>query len=163
MAPPRTPRTVPASRYEEEERVGNRRVLLVAAAIALLVAVPVGVSVGMSWVDLPWSDAPAKSTPEWVAVPQLRATTIDGAVVKARVALDVESAAARSAIQRSIQQVGLVLEISVASRSEEQVRAPGGIAMLSDDMRKRLNRYLEAEGSDVVKAVAIQDLIVNPQ
>jgi flagellar basal body-associated protein FliL len=158
-----SPRTVPPSRYEEDERAGNRRVLLAAAAIALLVAVPIGASVGLSWVDLPWSEPEAKVVPEWVAVPQLRATTIDGAVVKARVALDVESAAARNAIQRRIQQVGLVLEISVASRSEGQVRAPDGIAALSDDMRTRLNRYLEAEGTGVVKAVAIQDLIVNPQ
>jgi len=160
MAPPRT---VPPSRYEEDERTGNRRVLFAAAAVALLVALPVGVSVGMSWVDLPWSAAETKVVPEWVAVPQLRATTIDGAVVKARVALDVESAAVRSAIQRRIQQVGLVLEVSVASRSEEQVRATDGLAALSDDMRVRLNRYLEAEGPGVVKAVAIQDLIVNPQ
>lgn len=160
MPPPRA--AVP-SPLDDDERTSNRRVWLVTGVIALLIALPVGVSVGMSWVDLPWSNSDARAVPEWVTLPQLRVTTIDGAVVKARVALDVESASARTAIQRSTQQVGLLLEVSVASRSKEQVRSAEGIAQLSQDMRRRLNRYLESEGADVVKAVAIQDLIVNPQ
>jgi flagellar basal body-associated protein FliL len=158
-----TPRNAPASRFEADERVSNRRILLVAGVIAALIALPVGVSVGMAWLDMPWEDAEAKPVPEWVSLPALRVTTIDGAVVKARVALDVDSASARSTIQRRTQQVGLLLEVSVASRSKEQVRSPDGIAQLSEDMRTRLNHYLEAEGANVVKAVVIQDLIVNPQ
>jgi hypothetical protein len=142
---------------------GNRRIWLVTAAIGLLIALPVGVSIGLSWVDLPWSNSDARSAPDWVGVPQVRATTIDGAVVKARVALDVQSAAARTTIQRRTQQVGLLLEVSVASHTREQIRSPQGIAQLAQDMRSRLNSYLESEGVDVVKAVAIQDLIVNPQ
>ena len=160
MAPPRT---APPSRPLDDERIGNRRILLVAGVIAALVALPVGVSVGLSWVDMPWDDAQVKVVPEWVSVPALRVTTIDGAVVKARVSLDVESASARSTIQRRTQQVGLLLEVSVASRSKEQIRSPDGIAQLSEDMRTRLNRYLASEGAGVVRAVAIQDLIVNPQ
>jgi len=158
-----TPRTAPPSRLDDDEPTSNRRILLVAGVIAALIALPVGVSVGMSWVDVPWSDGDAKVAPEWVALPALRVTTVDGAVVKARIALDVESASARSTIQRRTQQVGLLLEVSMASRSKEQIRAPGGIAQLSEDMRTRLNRYLESDGTGVVRAVAIQDLIVNPQ
>ena len=150
----------PANNSELQRRE-RRRPYLVAAAIALVVLVPIGVSIGMSWVELPW-DAPSEGrvTPDWVPMPQVRATTSDGSVVKARVALDVDGAAARSTIQRSTQQVGLVLEVAVASHTRAQIRAPDGIQVLADDMRDRLNAYL---GSDAVNAVAIQDLIVNPQ
>lgn len=161
MASPRPPAPLPLPAADEGSN--NRRIYVVSAVIAALIALPVGVSVGMSWVDLPWSNADSHATPDWVGLPPLRATTIDGAVVKARVALDVDSATARNAIQRRTQQVGLLLEVSVASRSKEQIRSPEGIAQLSQDMRKRLNDYLETEGVDVVKSVAIQDLIVNPQ
>ena len=159
MASPRAP----AAPAPSDDRAGNRRVYIVSAVIAALVAVPVGVSVGMSWVDLPWSNAESRATPEWVALPQLRATTIDGVGVKARVALDIDSVTGRNAIQRRTQQVALLLEVSVASRSKAQIRSPEGIEDLSRDMRRRLNQYLESEGTDVVRAVAIQDLIVNPQ
>jgi flagellar basal body-associated protein FliL len=130
----------------------------------VVVALPVGVAVAMAWVELPWVQSePVAATPDWVTLPQLRATTTDGAVVKARVALDVDGVAARTAIQRRTQQVGLLLEVSVASRTHDEIRSPDGIESLSKDMRQRLNRYLEGEGANVVRSVAIQDLIVNPQ
>lgn len=154
-------RPEPAHDAQRRERI---RLFVIAASIGALIVVPVGVAVGMSWVELPWV-APAESVavPDWVPLPQVRATTIDGSVVKARVALDVGSAAARGTIQRRTQQVGLVLEVAVASRTRDEIRAPRGIEQLSADMRTRLNQYLESEGINVVKAVAIQDLIVNPQ
>ena len=160
MASPRVP--IQTASFDDE-RKRNQRVWLVSVAIAVVIALPVGVSIGMKWVDLPWSDAEVSATPEWVALPQLRATTLDGTAVKARVALDVESASARLAIQQRTQQVGLLLEVSVASRSKAQIRSPEGIARLSTDMRVRLNQYLESEGTPAVRSVAIQDLIVNPQ
>jgi flagellar basal body-associated protein FliL len=160
MAPPRVP--IQTATFDDE-RTRNRRVWVVSAAIAAVIALPVGVSVGMKWVDLPWTESQERAVPEWVPLPQLRATTIDGSVVKARVALDVESAAVRGTIQRRTQQVGLLLEVSVASRSKEQIRSPEGIEALSRDMRKRLNDYLESEADNAVRSVAIQDLIVNPQ
>ncbi len=162
MASPRAPIPIQTASFNDE-RTRNRRVWAVSAAIAVLVALPVGVSVGMKWVDLPWVDAPERAVPQWVALPQLRATTLDGSVVKARVALDVESAAVRGTIQRRTQQVGLLLEVSVASRSKAQLRSPEGIALLGRDMRTRLNDYLASEADHAVRAVAIQDLIVNPQ
>lgn len=160
MAPPRIPIQT-ASFIDERSR--NRRVWIVSGVIAIVIALPIGVSVGMKWVDMPWSDAQERAVPEWVALPQLRATTLDGSVVKARVALDVDSSAVRGTIQRRVQQVGLLLEVSVASRSKEQIRSPDGIEDLSRDMRERLNHYLESEADNAVRAVAIQDLIVNPQ
>lgn len=159
---PATPPSIPA-----EEAPDTRRLVLIALAVTALVAVPIGVAVGLSWVDLPWSDAaPARPVPDWVSLPQIRATTVDGTVVKARVALDVPGAVAKNAIQRNTQQVGLLLEVSIAQQTREQIGSPKGIARLSDDMRDRLNAYLGAGAGDedaAVKSVAIQDLLVKPQ
>jgi len=140
------------------------RLFLIAAAVTALFVLPIGVAVGMSWVDLPWTaPSQARAEPDWVALPQVRATTLDGNVVKARVALDVAGAGARGTIQRNTQQVGLVLETAVAAHTREQIRSAEGIERLSGVMRDRLNEYLESEGDRVVRSVAIQDLIVNPQ
>lgn len=144
----------------------TRRSLVIVAALTALVAVPVGVSLGMNWVDLPWSEASkVQAAPEWLALPTVRATTSDGTVVKARVALDVSNSAARSAIQRNVQQVGLLLEVSIAQQSRAQIGSAQGIPHLAQDMRDRLNEYLDAETSNEppVKSVAIQDLLVKPQ
>ena len=155
-----TPPSTPA-----EQGTDNRRLVLIAVTVTALLAVPIGVSVGMSWVDLPWSKVePVKAAPDWVNLPQVRATTIDGTVVKARVALDVPGTVAKNTIQRNTQQVGLLLEVSIAQQTREQIGSPKGITRLSDDMRDRLNAYLGGEGDDVaVKSVAIQDLLVKPQ
>ncbi|MFT3953900.1 MAG: hypothetical protein QM722_05745 [Piscinibacter sp.] len=143
----------------------NRRNTIVVAILAALVALPVGVSVGMSWVDLPWNEPPpAKAMPDWVSLPQVRATTVDGTVVKARVALDVQDSDAKAQIQRNVQQVGLLLEVSIAQQTREQIGSPEGIPRLAEDMRDRLNAYLGDDSEDAaVKSVAIQDLLVKPQ
>ncbi|QTN22742.1 hypothetical protein HZ992_21865 [Rhizobacter sp. AJA081-3] len=148
-----------------EPGTDNRRLVLIAVAVTALLAVPIGISVGMSWVDLPWSNVePVKAAPDWVNLPQVRATTVDGTVVKARVALDVPGAVAKNTIQRNTQQVGLLLEVSIAQQTREQIGSPKGITRLSDDMRERLNAYLGGEGDEAaVKSVAIQDLLVKPQ
>ena len=142
-----------------------RRNLLVVAVVATLIALPVGVSVGMSWVDLPWNEpVPVKAAPDWVSLPQVRATTIDGTVVKARVALDVQGGDAKSQIQRNVQQVGLLLEVSIAQQTRAQIGSPQGIPRLAEDMRDRLNAYLGNDSEDAaVRSVAIQDLLVKPQ
>ena len=121
--------------------------MLIAVAVTALLAVPIGISVGMSWVELPWSNVePVKAAPEWVNLPQVRATTIDGTVVKARVALDVPGAVAKNTIQRNTQQVGLLLEVSIAQQTREQIGSPKGITRLSDDMRDRLERLPRRRG-----------------
>lgn len=143
----------------------NRRNLIVVAMLGALVAMPVGISVGMSWVDLPWNEpVPARAAPDWVSLPQVRATTVDGTVVKARVALDVQGSDARSQIQRNVQQVGLLLEVSIAQQTRAQIGSPQGIPRLAEDMRDRLNAYLGDDGEEAaVRSVAIQDLLVKPQ
>lgn len=143
----------------------TRRSVFIVAVLTALVAVPVGVSLGMKWVDMPWSEpSRAQPAPDWVALPLVRATTADGTVVKARVALDVPTRSARSAIERNVQQVGLVLEVSLAQQTRAQIGSAAGIPRLADDMRERLNAYLGGSAeAPAVKSVAIQDLLVNPQ
>ncbi len=143
----------------------TKRTLLVVAVVTALISVPVGVSVGMSWVDMPWSEAShSRAVPDWVTLPMVRATTSDGTVVKARVALDVADSSAKSTIQRNVQQVGLLLEVSIAQQTRAQIGSTQGIPRLAEDMRDRLNAYLESDAEDpLVKSVAIQDLLVKPQ
>lgn len=143
----------------------TRRSLFIVAVLTALVAVPVGVSVGMKWVDMPWSEpSRVQAAPDWLALPLVRATTSDGTVVKARVALDVADNAAKSTIQRNVQQVGLLLEVSIAQQTRAQIGSTQGIPRLAEDMRDRLNEYLDGdEAAPPVKSVAIQDLLVKPQ
>lgn len=143
-----------------------RRSLVIVVALTALVAVPVGVSVGMNWVDMPWSEpVRTQAAPDWVPLPTVRATTSDGTVVKARVALDVADNAAKSTIQRNVQQVGLLLEVSIAQQTRAQIGSAQGIPRLAEDMRDRLNDYLDGDEAEVppVRSVAIQDLLVKPQ
>jgi flagellar basal body-associated protein FliL len=151
------PDDIPAS-------IDARRLWLIGAAVAAALFVPLGVAFSLAWVEMPWASADGRPTPEWVTLPQLRATTSDGVVVRARVALDVPGTLLKGTIQRNTQQVGLLLELSVASRSRADLGGPDGIAALSQDMRTRLNHYLGvAEGDAGVQSVAIQDLLIKPQ
>ncbi len=144
--------------------IDARRLWLIGAGVAALLLVPIGIAASLAWVELPWNDAESRAVPEWVALPQLRATTSDGTVVRARVALDVPSTLVKAQIQRNTQQVGLLLELSVAARTRAELGAPEGIRALSEDMRERLNAYLGVgEGEKGVSSVAIQDLLVKPQ
>lgn len=144
--------------------IDARRLWLIGAGVAALLLVPIGIAASLAWVELPWNDAESRAAPEWVALPQLRATTSDGTVVRARVALDVPGTMVKAQIQRNTQQVGLLLELSVAARTRAELGAPEGIRALSEDMRERLNAYLGVgEGEKGVSSVAIQDLLVKPQ
>lgn len=139
----------------------SRRLLATALVVLGIVGVPLAVAVGLSWVEMPWSTSDGRATPEWVTLPQLRATTSDGTVVRARVALDVPSTLLKSTIQRNTQQVGLLLELSVAARSRAELGGTDGIRGLGDDMRSRLNEYLGVDPGDPgVRSVAIQDLLI---
>ncbi|MBX3604446.1 MAG: flagellar basal body-associated FliL family protein [Piscinibacter sp.] len=142
-----------------------RRLWLIGAGLAAVLLVPLGAAVGLSWVEMPWAENDGRTPPpEWVALPQLRATTSDGVVVRARVALDVPGTLLKNTIQRNTQQVGLLLELSVASRTRAELGSPDGMSTLSQDMRTRLNAYLGVEdGEPGVQSVAIQDLLVKPQ
>jgi hypothetical protein len=152
-SPQRTAAEAAAARSE------RRRAAVVAVVVVGVIAVPVAVSVVISWGDVSWPGR--TSTPLWVALPQVRATTNDGVIVKARVAVDAPDSSA--AIQRRTQQVGLVLEGSIAAHTRGQLAGAPGIARLSGDMEGRLNGYLADQGVAPVRSLAIQDLYVTPR
>jgi flagellar basal body-associated protein FliL len=149
---------------DDDSTPSSSRLVTAAAAVALVIGLPIGIAIGMAAVETPWSpkSGAAAPPPEWIAMPALRATTRDGTAVRARVALDVQSSLIKATIQRNTQQVGLLLEVSVASHNREQLRSAEGIQGLSDDMRGRINDYLGGD-DEAVRSVAIQDLLVKPQ
>jgi len=138
----------------------KRSLTLVVGVLSALLALPLGVALGAAWIDMFGPTPSARAVPQWVTPGTVRATTNDGTAVKARVALDVGSSASRDAVQRRMQQVGLVLEVSVGSHRRRELTGAQGIQNLADDMLGRLNDYLDQEGVAPIRSVAIQDLIV---
>jgi flagellar basal body-associated protein FliL len=132
------------------------RPLYAIVILTALVGGMVGTAAMISWVDAPRLSS--QPPPQWVMPSEVRATTQDGTLVKARVALDVASASNRHAVERRMQQVDLVLQLSIGGRSRRELIAPDGVARLADDMLQRLNAYLVAEGADPLRSVAIQDI-----
>ena len=150
---PRKPTSRPVVNPETGEAA---RPLYAAVILTALVGGLVGTAAMISWVDGPRLSS--QPTPQWVMPSEVRATTQDGTLVKARVALDVASSSNRHAVERRMQQVDLVLQLSIGGRSRRELTAPDGVARLADDMRRQLNAYLLAEGADPVRSVAIQDI-----
>src|SRR5688572_22030834 len=109
MPPPR-PNAAPRPRSD------IRRVATILAVIATLIAVPAGIVGGIDWLDLSsgWSGA-GKPMPQWVTSGEVRATTRDGTLVKLRVAFDAGTSSTRSALQRRMRDVGLLLEVSIGA------------------------------------------------
>jgi len=84
--------------------------------------------------------------------------TRDGTLVKVRVSLDAGTSSNRTAVQRNLYEVGLVLEVSVGARITPELIGSEGIERLSSDMLTRVNAYLDAKGIGRLNSVAIQDL-----
>ena len=51
----------------------------------------------------------------------------------------------------------LLLATSIGAHGRDELKTPQGMVELANDMRTRLNVYLEAEGLKPVASVAIQD------
>jgi flagellar basal body-associated protein FliL len=136
-----------------------RRVLVIVAAIATIIAVPVGIAGGMRWLDLvgTWNGS-NRAQPRWLTAGEVRATTRDGTLVRTRVAFDAGDSSTLSAVQRRLREVTLLLELSVGAFSTHELAGPSGIERLSQEMLHRVNSYLASAGVAPMKAVAIQDL-----
>lgn len=147
-----------ASRPAPPRRNDLRRIAAILAVIAALIAVPAGIVGGIDWLDLSsgWSGA-GRPLPKWVTSGELRATTRDGTLVKLRVAFDAGSSSTKSAVQRRMRELGLLMELSIGAHSAPELAGAQGLARLSQDMLRRVNDYLGREGVDPVKSVAIQD------
>jgi hypothetical protein len=131
------------------------------AVIGAMIVVPVALAGMIAGVDFPWSSRGVRIEPRWVSLPPVRATTSDGTVVRTRVAADVSDSLAKSALEREPQQVGLLLEGAIGAHSRAEIAADGGMALLSDAMRVRLNGYLRRDDGkgEGVRSVVVQDLL----
>lgn len=135
--------------------------IYILAGLIVLIGTPVAIGLGASWID--WSDAPAASSeaPKWVGSETVRATSSDGEVVKARVAIDADAASTRSVLESNRRDVALLMQISIASQDRKAMRGAEGMTRLSDDMRDRLNTFLAGHQVPGVKQVIVQDLLIN--
>ena len=136
--------------------------LAIVAAVIVLVGLPAAVATGASWVD--WSDSTNKSEqapPSWVTTEPVRATSGDGEVIKARVALDVPDPETRSLIQSQPQQVALLLQISVAEHEAGDAEGAQRVQRLAAHIETRLNEYLVANKVPPVREAVIQDLVIS--
>ena len=126
----------------------------------LLGASPVVLVMALAWFDFD-SVAPGEvPKPVWVNPGTIRATTTDGVPVKTKVAIDAADTSAKLLMERQLNQVGLVLQNSLASKSRQQLTGPQGLSGLSSDMLTQLNGYLGQQDIAPAKAVVVQDFLL---
>jgi flagellar basal body-associated protein FliL len=126
----------------------------------LLGALPVVLVMALAWFDFDTLAPGEVPKPAWVSPGTIRATTTDGVPVKTKVAIDAANTSAKLSMERQLNQVGLVLQNSLAAKSRQQLTGPQGIAGLSEDMLTQLNGYLGQQDIAPAKAVVIQDFLI---
>jgi len=126
----------------------------------LLGASPVVIVMTLAWFDFDTLSPGELPKPVWVSPGTIRATTTDGVPVKTKVAIDAADTSAKFLMERQLNQVGLVLQNSLASKSQQQLTGPQGIAGLSEDMLTKLNGYLGQQDIAPAKALVIQDFLM---
>jgi hypothetical protein len=130
--------------------------LLATTVISVALLVPLAIAAGAKWLDLsPERARDGKPVPRWIDPGEVRATTRDGTIVKLRVELDAPD---RSGVESRLSDVGLLLEVSIGALERSQLVGADGIAALANDMRVRINAFLEASGVAPLRSVVIQDL-----
>lgn len=132
-----------------------------AALAVLVVGLLAAQGAGASW--LGWAENPGLDgeAPRWLVTDTLRATTADGAVVKAKVVLDAPDDETRLLLGRQAGQVQLLMQVSVAGHGDSGSTGAERVQRLAGDIHQRLNAYLEAQRVPPVRDVVIQDLVVS--
>jgi flagellar basal body-associated protein FliL len=157
MAPPPPKPAASAGRPASDRYLPG----IVFVAVLVLIGLPAALATGASWVD--WSDKPTAeqaATPHWLPTETVRATSGDGEVIKAKVALDVPDSDTRSWIKSRPQQVALVMQIAVAEHEHGNTEGSARVQRLSADLHERLNDYLESHQVPPVRDLIIQDLVI---
>jgi len=152
-----SPPPKPAARFASDRFLPA----IVFVAVVVLIGLPAALATGASWVD--WSDKPTleqAAAPNWLPAETVRATSSDGEVIKAKVALDVPDSDTRSWIKSRPQQVALVMQIAVAEHDHGDAEGAARVQRLSADLHERLNDYLEAHQVPPVRDLVIQDLVI---
>lgn len=157
-APPSRKKTAPRETWTESEKALLGSVVAVVLVLAGLLWAK---AVGASWLEAADSPRIDGNAPHWMKPEVVRATTEDGAVVKARVVVDAPEADTRAWIGRRSQQVNLLMQISVAEHDHSQGSGSERVQRLAEDMQERLNVYLEKHQVPPVRELVIQDLVVS--
>ncbi|XVJ68452.1 MAG: flagellar basal body-associated FliL family protein [Rhizobacter sp.] len=126
----------------------------------LLGASPVVIVMALAWFDFDTLSPGEVPKPVWVSPGTICATTTDGVPVKTKVAINAADTSAKLLMERQLNQVGLVLQNSLASKSRQQLTGPQGISGLSEDMLTQLNGYLGQQDIAPAKAVVVQDFLM---
>ena len=108
-----------------------------------------------------WGDSESAQRPHWLTTETVRATTLDGQVVKARVAMDAPDADTRAWINDRPRQVALLMQISVSEQDGRQLAGRERVQHLADAMGERLNDLVETSGVPPVRDVVIQDFVIS--
>jgi hypothetical protein len=100
-----------------------------------------------------------QAPPEWLATQTVRATSGDGATVRARVALDAPDPDTRAFINSKSEQVKLLMQIGVSEYERQDGSQADDVQGLADELRARLNNFLVASRVPPVRDLVIQDLL----
>lgn len=130
---------------------------MVLLAFCLLPAV---VLLALSWIDVDPTATSMAFKPVWVNPGTLRGTTADGKAIKTSVVIDAANSSTKSALEQKLGQVGLVLQTSLGSKTQQELAGSQGLRSLSDDMLMRLNHYLRQQDTAPARAVVIQDFLI---
>jgi flagellar basal body-associated protein FliL len=126
----------------------------------VLGATPVVLVMALAWFDFDTLAPGEVPKPVWVSPGTIRATTTDGVPVKTKVAIDAADTSAKLSMERQLNQVGLVLQNTLASKSRQQLTGPQGMAGLAGDMLSSLNDFLGQQSIAPAKEVVIQDFLL---
>ncbi len=131
---------------------------LTAAIVALLVAMALCAEVATRWMSSTDTKTSDDAAPRWVTPSKTKATTRDGIATTARVAIDAGGREQQEALNSHLNQLSLILQISIAAQDRAALSGPQGVENLAQAMRSRINDYLDQQNLQPVREVAVEDL-----
>lgn len=135
------------------------RVLLSWLVPALMLLAGLMGAMGATWAVGASGPVAGQQRPAWLTTGSVRAMSSDGAVIKARLALDAPDADTREWISSRPGQMALLLQISMADYDSEHAEGGQRVQHLAAEIRGHLNRFLTENGIPPVRQVVVQDLV----
>lgn len=133
----------------------------VVAVMLVMVGTLLALAMGARWLN---SGEPARAEggvpPDWLTTEMVRATSGDGMVIRARVALDVPDADTRALIRSRPAQVAMAMQIGAAAYEVGDDEGAQRVEALSNQIEDQLNKYLVANRVAPVRDVVVQDLVL---
>lgn len=128
--------------------------------LALTIGLTSGLAIGMSSFRLDQWMPSSRSVPSYIESGTVHATTSDGTIVTARVAIDVRNTDTRAVLEKERDQVAPMLQNSVGVQPHDSILGASGITQISANMRTQLNQFLESRQAEPIHEVMIQDLLI---